>query len=653
MYPHERSLVQRLANQPFALIGINSDPKEKVKSAMERENISWRSFWDGGSTGGPIARSWGVRSWPTIYVVDDRGIIRHKNVRGEAMDEAVDELLKRAIVTLVEDVKSDDPKTRGLAAFRMGQYNAPDALNLITPLLKDESELVQQRAATGLALLGEAVDPLLPMVRKAVTDDEAEVRVASLDMLGKAKDQQSVTLVSEALDDDSVNVRRAAVATLGKLGDPSSVPALTKAAEDEDLTTAKAAVYALADLGVAEGVQALQTLASQDQHPSRVWIAVALHRVGQEGTEPRFKALLKDDDAKVRQYAVTSLAELADFDATELLILALDDDEAPITKTASSLLASNDSPRAKDALKKYLTKRVQLVVAGLSDSDRRKQQAARTELDQLGPEAAPLLLTSLDDDLPNLTRMYIARAIGMSGNTAVIQPVVETLMNADLDAAKRSNYENVLRGMLSAAREQVDQLAKHPDGAVRISGIRLLMGQSDPAARELLKEAISDDDKMIRATAAYAMSMQKDEDAFEVLLKLAKDADPQQMQLVINGLANYDPKDSIPAIVQLLEKADEQVATSAISVLARFPTKESTEAIVKAAQKHPGMRIQSIAISSLGRQRTDEAVKALAVFLENPDVNIQRMARSALLATRNAEARKIVAEYDEKKKKDE
>ena len=25
MYPHERSLVERLANRPFAIIGINSD----------------------------------------------------------------------------------------------------------------------------------------------------------------------------------------------------------------------------------------------------------------------------------------------------------------------------------------------------------------------------------------------------------------------------------------------------------------------------------------------------------------------------------------------------------------------------------------------------------------------------------------------------
>ena len=44
-------------------------------------------------SGGPISRAWGVRGWPTIYVVDEEGVIRYKNVRGERMDAAVDKLL--------------------------------------------------------------------------------------------------------------------------------------------------------------------------------------------------------------------------------------------------------------------------------------------------------------------------------------------------------------------------------------------------------------------------------------------------------------------------------------------------------------------------------------------------------------------------------
>ena len=95
MYPHERSLVKRLAGEPFALIGVNSDKDlEELQDVLIEENITWRSFWNGpDGTGGPISTRWNVRGWPTIYVLDHEGKIRFKNVRGEAMDKAVDQLL--------------------------------------------------------------------------------------------------------------------------------------------------------------------------------------------------------------------------------------------------------------------------------------------------------------------------------------------------------------------------------------------------------------------------------------------------------------------------------------------------------------------------------------------------------------------------------
>jgi hypothetical protein len=94
MYPHERSLVKRLNDKPFALLGVNSDrDREKIRQTVKEKGLTWRSFWNGGGTSGPISSKWNVRGWPTIYVLDEHGVIRFKNVRGEAMDEAVDSLL--------------------------------------------------------------------------------------------------------------------------------------------------------------------------------------------------------------------------------------------------------------------------------------------------------------------------------------------------------------------------------------------------------------------------------------------------------------------------------------------------------------------------------------------------------------------------------
>jgi thiol-disulfide isomerase/thioredoxin len=94
MVPHERSLVERLRGQPFALLGVNGDEnKADAERAATREKMTWRSWWDGGQVG-PIVTAWNVSSWPTVYVLDAQGVIRYKNLRGKELDEAVDTLLK-------------------------------------------------------------------------------------------------------------------------------------------------------------------------------------------------------------------------------------------------------------------------------------------------------------------------------------------------------------------------------------------------------------------------------------------------------------------------------------------------------------------------------------------------------------------------------
>jgi hypothetical protein len=101
MYPHERSLVERLKNEPFAIIGVNSDKDlEALKPVLAKENITWRSFWNGDlGTGGPISKAWGVRGWPTLYLIDHQGVIRRKwmgSPGDEVLDQAIEELVAEA-----------------------------------------------------------------------------------------------------------------------------------------------------------------------------------------------------------------------------------------------------------------------------------------------------------------------------------------------------------------------------------------------------------------------------------------------------------------------------------------------------------------------------------------------------------------------------
>ena len=96
MYPHERSLVEKYQGRPFALLGVNSDTdRERIRQAIAKEGINWRSWW-AGSVDGPIPQLYRVKAWPTIYVLDARGVIRYVQVHGQALDDAIERLVREA-----------------------------------------------------------------------------------------------------------------------------------------------------------------------------------------------------------------------------------------------------------------------------------------------------------------------------------------------------------------------------------------------------------------------------------------------------------------------------------------------------------------------------------------------------------------------------
>jgi thiol-disulfide isomerase/thioredoxin len=95
MYPHERALVKKLEDRPFALVTIDADDDiEKLRAAWKGEGNRWRCVWDQGWDG-PINTAWNIQENPTIYVLDHQGVIRYKATGdpGEELDRAVDGLV--------------------------------------------------------------------------------------------------------------------------------------------------------------------------------------------------------------------------------------------------------------------------------------------------------------------------------------------------------------------------------------------------------------------------------------------------------------------------------------------------------------------------------------------------------------------------------
>ena len=92
MIPHEKELVERMRDRPFALLGISADKSEnKLTTFLKEQSITWPNIYDGAA--GPLTAKWRIQYFPTIYVIDANGVIRFKDVRGSQMDRAVETLL--------------------------------------------------------------------------------------------------------------------------------------------------------------------------------------------------------------------------------------------------------------------------------------------------------------------------------------------------------------------------------------------------------------------------------------------------------------------------------------------------------------------------------------------------------------------------------
>jgi hypothetical protein len=91
--PHQKALVERLEDAPFAILGVNTDEdRDEYRRKVSDHGVTWRSAWQG-STQGPIPTQWGIDSYPSVFVLDAGHVLRHVDARGEQLDRVVDELL--------------------------------------------------------------------------------------------------------------------------------------------------------------------------------------------------------------------------------------------------------------------------------------------------------------------------------------------------------------------------------------------------------------------------------------------------------------------------------------------------------------------------------------------------------------------------------
>lgn len=96
LIPSQRELMKKYEGKPFTIISISADETpDEVVEFMKETPMPW-VHWFNGAEGGVVGE-WKIPGFPTLFVIDSKGIIRARDVRDEAeMDELIGELIGEA-----------------------------------------------------------------------------------------------------------------------------------------------------------------------------------------------------------------------------------------------------------------------------------------------------------------------------------------------------------------------------------------------------------------------------------------------------------------------------------------------------------------------------------------------------------------------------
>jgi len=81
-------------DQGFEIIGISLDEDQaKLKSFTAEQKMTWPQYFDGKKWENKLATKYGIQSIPATFLIDGEGKIIGRDLRGEALEEAVAKLL--------------------------------------------------------------------------------------------------------------------------------------------------------------------------------------------------------------------------------------------------------------------------------------------------------------------------------------------------------------------------------------------------------------------------------------------------------------------------------------------------------------------------------------------------------------------------------
>ncbi|MEP6732908.1 MAG: HEAT repeat domain-containing protein [bacterium] len=257
------------------------------------------------------------------------------------------------VIALIARLKDENADVRVAAANSLGKLEDARAVPGLIGALKDTEPKVRSAAAEAL---GQFKDPrAITALAAALSDASAEVKQNALDALSNYEEGVPSAAVVPLLNDSSPEIRHKAAHIVGQLKDRSASPALAKLVHDSSPDVRQAAIEALAELHDVSAAAAIHTALTDSNADVRQQAMSALEELKAPIAEPTLLALLRDPVADVRAKAAELAGERSVIGAIPSLRKMLEDSNGDVREHAVSALSNIADSAANDALRAALT----------------------------------------------------------------------------------------------------------------------------------------------------------------------------------------------------------------------------------------------------------------------------------------------------------
>lgn len=249
-------------------------------------------------------------------------------------------------------------KVRLKAAVLLGRMNDSRAVQPLTEALEDENYVVRGAAARALGNLGQptavsAVEPLLNLV----DDEEPFVRKEARRALERLAGGKSLDYFISALSNENADIRLAAVQVLATMKMPQARAAIIPVLGDSDDEVRAEAIVAFRGLGEAELIDLLGTaLESQENYKVQATAARLAGELKIKALVGKLANLLVRDDVvpEVKREATDSLGQMKNEIDVDKAATDLTADDGARRDRAIKLLGIQGGRKAVDALMSLL-----------------------------------------------------------------------------------------------------------------------------------------------------------------------------------------------------------------------------------------------------------------------------------------------------------